>query len=131
MRILVHLAAPVLTLIGVLISAVGTYLMSQVYHRHEKAAFWINLSKVVWYAVRFRLAEAREAVAFAARLVPDEHVQREVDRQTVQQVKDEGDYENRKSMLSGVYLLFFGFVLQFIGAFSWCVDALFDVLSKS
>jgi hypothetical protein len=90
-------------------------------------AFWMNVFKVVGYAARFRLADAMELVDFSARLIPDEQIRKDIDRQTAQQARDQADLENRKRMLIGVYVLFFGFVLQFFGALSWCIDAFFDV----
>jgi hypothetical protein len=86
-----------LTLFGVLLGLVGTYLMTTAYNPFGSGGLMWNFCRVAWLMVTLRLKKARDMVrdtAFFGELNP----------------------ENRGRSLAGIYLLFLSFVVQTLAA---------------
>ena len=107
MKGFVHIAAPVATLVGVLVSVIGTYLITQSEHPFSHIEFWKSVAKVLWLLITGRKAAAEELVQTAS-----------------------GVAMNTKSLaisLFGLYIVFIGFLIQGLGSILWCVDAIADL----
>lgn len=112
MREIVHVAAPVATLMGVLLSAIGTYLTVQWYHPFNKTGFWMTMWRICGLVIARRVDKAKKKTEFASKLAAI-------------------NLENRTDLLTGIYFVFIGFVFQGCGAFFWCIDAMVDLSQKS
>jgi hypothetical protein len=104
MKGFLHLASPVATLVGILVSTWGTYRLMRYYYALSRWEFWKSLAVVCFLATTFqprRLKEMLKVVAWAG----------------------EKAQENRYDSIVGAYLLFLGFALQLFGAVCWCIES--------
>jgi hypothetical protein len=110
MKSVLHLASPIATLIGLLISTWGTYRLMLYYHPSSGKEFWKSFRTVCWLALR-----SRRKLETLIRVQARAAMRKE---------------ENRVDSLKGVYLLFVGFALQVFGAMCWCIDSMMDLSIK-
>jgi hypothetical protein len=112
MKAFVHLTAPAATLIGVILSAWGTYRLTLYYHafRRRRMDFWSSIARVCYYLSRFQVSRVKKYISIVAQIGRNRE-------------------ENRIDSLVGLYLLFVGFIFQGIGAMCWMIDSLVDVMA--
>ena len=112
MKVFVHLAAPLATFIGVVLSAWGTYRLTLYYFPfpRRRMDFWKSILRVSYYVGRLQIARAKRYVYLVARI-------------------GRNRTENRVDSLVGLYLLFVGFVFQALGGLFWYVDSMMDVVA--
>lgn len=107
-RHLVQLLGPTVTLVGLVYSVLGTYFLTRLYHPYRVWDFCVAVAKAIFYTLFFQtkkiLKIARVAVATGA-ITP----------------------EDRARSLLGIYFIFFGFLLQMIGAIFWATDSFWGV----
>lgn len=107
LKALVHIGAPVVTLVGVAVSVIGTYLITQWHHPFDNTEFWKSVKRVLWLLVTGRKRKAKEIVELASDLA----------------IKN----ETLAVSLFGLYIVFIGFVIQGAGTLLWCIDSIVDV----
>ena len=95
-RSVVLIGGPSITLLGVIVGVMGTLMICKPYHPFSYLAFVRHLLGVIW-AFRRGAEEATRLIRIASQL-------------------GAVNEEDRANSLMGVYVVFFGFVLQAIGA---------------
>ena len=104
LRAVISVAAPVLTLIGVFLSAYGTYDLTRSYYPIEGITFARVALRVSFLFATFRFRQAHK------------------------RIDDLSDYavnsEDRNESLAGLFLIFWGFVIGGVGTFCWIIDAI-------
>jgi hypothetical protein len=110
-RALIQVLGPVTTLVGVLLSVWGTYLLTRWYHPFGFLDFIKSVFQVTALFIARRRRRAIDVTRAAARF---------------------GDLneENRAESLIGLCFIFVGFVLQAVGAVCWGIDTLWGLLQK-
>lgn len=111
MRTFVHLGAPFCTLIGVLVSTWGSYYLLLYYHPFKAANFWKSIRRFCLLSSTLRIQQLKQEIKVEAQLAARKA-------------------EDRTDSLTGVYLLFLGFIFQAFGAVFWCIDAALDLSSR-
>lgn len=101
--IVARIGAPILTGWGVILGVWGTLMICKPYYPFSTLGFVRRVLGVFW-ALRHGMEEALKLVEITSRL-------------------GAVNGEDRPKSLIGVYFVFFGFVLQAIGAVLWCLDA--------
>jgi len=99
----IQILGPALTLIGLVYSIVGTYFLTRLYHAYRIGAFCAAVLHAVWNISTFRPAEVFRLAK-------------------VTTMTGSVTAEDKARSLVGIYLIFFGFFLQFVGAVMWGVD---------
>jgi hypothetical protein len=93
----VEIGGAVLSLLGVVVSVYGTYLMTKWYHPYKWAGFVKSVALSVWREIAGegeKTARHNRVAALMAEMTP----------------------ENKAESLNGIHWVFFGFLLQAIGA---------------
>lgn len=108
MKAFLHLASPIATLIGLVLSTWGSYRLVLYYHPYKGLEFWKSLASITGFALTIRFGRLARKVNLEAELARNKR-------------------EHRVDSLSGIYLIFFGFVLQVFGATCWVVDSKMDL----
>lgn len=111
MKEFLHLASPIATFVGLLLSTWGSYRLMLFYHPFRGPEFWRSLRTVALMFVTFRFTTLKRKIRIEARSAKSKK-------------------ENRVDSLAGIYLLFWGFALQVFGAICWCIDSKMDLAVK-
>lgn len=110
MKSFLHLASPICTFVGLLLSVWGSYRLMRYYQPYRtKLEFWKSFQSTTWLTVRFRRRALRRRIKLEARAA-------------------RGRKENRVDSVFGTYLLFWGFTLQVFGAMFWIADSIIDIV---
>jgi hypothetical protein len=105
-----EIGAAILLLVGGIIGAYGSYLVTKWYHPFRGEGFLVSVAEVVWKVVTGRRREAVEKMEFTAELA-------------------EGlNPDDKKTSVAGVYLIFIGVALQAFGAMLATADAVIQNL---
>lgn len=113
LRFLVSLGAPLLSVIGVAVSAYGTYLVTRWYHALPKLDFARSAIRIAWLFVSGQKETALSLMSSAAEL------------------GDKFGAEDKRETLAGVYVIFFGLALQLVGDGLWILDVILPAVHSN
>lgn len=110
-RVWVQVLGPATTLIGVLLSVSGTYLLTRWYHPFKLKGFLGIVFRVTWLFITGQRDSAIQITRTATKL-------------------GRLNREKRAESLIGLYLIFVGFLFQAVGALLWGADTVWSLLKN-
>jgi len=105
LRFLVSLGAPAFSVLGILVSAYGTYLITRFFHGMPMWEFAKSATYIAWLYIRRRSEEGKALVGSAASF------------------GEKFGSEDKRESLAGLYVVFAGLALQGVGDVLWVLDA--------
>lgn len=120
------IAGPLVTLAGVIVSVIGTYLLTKWYHPYTEGGFFKHIQEAPFLAMILLQKPARNIPGEGPQI---EAPQTEKARKRLAKLDRIADLakvndERRSVSLVGIDLIFIGFVLQGIGAVSSLIDVI-------
>ena len=112
MRVILGVAVQALSLFGIAISALGTYLMTRTYYPHTPEAYWKHLKCAPCYAMALPKGERRDFPGSSDAIDKPDEVTRILEELRHLARLAELNKEKRPVSLVGVDLLFVGFLVQ-------------------
>jgi hypothetical protein len=110
-HICLQLSSLIVLVLGVLLSVIGTFYLTHLYHAFDAAGFFTAVARAAWLVATCRPRRLLTEAKVTAGLTPDP--------------------EERGKSLIGIYLIFLGFVLQGVGTVLALVDFTLGIACKA